>query len=87
MTCEGSVWLSVNNKEGIGLVGMKRDETFLAEKDPPPRPAFPHIRDDEPKATAIGLFRHEDADFRCTMTRIRALRHGLVQAARVGLQF
>jgi hypothetical protein len=69
-TCEPSVQLAVGNKEGIGLIGMKRDETFVAEHAPKPSPAFPLIRDEEPKATAVGLFRHEDADYHCTMTRI-----------------
>ncbi len=62
--CEGSVALAVGNKTGIGLIGMKRDETFVADNGH-------HIIDDEPKATAFGLFRHEDADFRCTMTHIQ----------------
>jgi cytochrome c553 len=62
--CEGSVALAVGNKTGIGLIGMKRDETFVADSGH-------HIIDDEPKATAFGLFRHEDADYRCTMTKIQ----------------
>ncbi|MDB6120234.1 MAG: hypothetical protein JWO08_4015 [Verrucomicrobiaceae bacterium] len=62
--CEGSVALAVGNKTGIGLIGMKRDETFVADTGH-------HIIDEEPKATAFGLFRHEDADYRCTMTRIQ----------------
>ena len=62
--CEGSVALAVENKTGIGLVGMKRDETFVADSGH-------HIIDDEPKATAFGLFRHEDADYRCKMTKIQ----------------
>ena len=62
--CEGSVALAVGNKTAIGLVGMKRDETFVADSGH-------HITDDEPKATAFGLFRHEDADYRCTMTKIQ----------------
>jgi hypothetical protein len=62
--CEGSVALAVGNRTGIGLIGMKRDETFVADSGH-------HITDDEPKATAFGLFRHEDADYRCTMTKIQ----------------
>jgi hypothetical protein len=62
--CEGSVALAVGNKTGIGLVGMQRDETFVADTGH-------HITDEEPKATAFGLFRHEDADYRCTMTKIQ----------------
>ena len=62
--CEGSVALAVGNKTAIGLIGMKRDETFVADSGH-------HIIDDEPHATAFGLFRHEDADYRCTMTKIQ----------------
>ena len=62
--CEGSVALAVGNKTAIGLIGMKRDETFIADSGH-------HITDDEPHATAFGLFRHEDADYRCTMTKIQ----------------
>lgn len=62
--CEGSVARSVGDKTGIGLIGMKRDETFVADTGH-------HITDDEPKATAVGLFRHEDADYRSTMTKIQ----------------
>lgn len=62
--CEGDVAQAVGNKTGIGLIGMRRDETFFADTGH-------HITDDEPKATAFGLFRHEDADFRCKMTKIQ----------------
>jgi mono/diheme cytochrome c family protein len=62
--CEGSVAQAVGSKTGIGLIGMKRDETFFADTGH-------HITDEEPKATAFGLFRHEDADYRCTMTKIQ----------------
>ena len=62
--CEGSVALAVGNKTAIGLIGMRRDEKFIADSGH-------HILDPEPKATAFGLFRHEDADFRCTMTKIQ----------------
>jgi len=61
--CEGSVAQAVGEKTGIGLIGMKRDETFFADTGH-------HITDEEPKATAFGLFRHEDADYRCKMTKI-----------------
>jgi hypothetical protein len=62
--CEGSVSQAVRNKTAIGLIGMKRDETFFADTPY-------HITDEEPKATAFGFFRHEDADYRCTMTKIQ----------------
>lgn len=61
--CESSVAHAVKEKTGIGMIGMKRDETFIADTGH-------HIIDDEPKATAFGLFRHEDADYRCRMTKI-----------------
>lgn len=86
-SCEGSAWLATRNKEGIGLVGMTRDETFVAEKAPPPGPGFPQIRDEEPKATAIGFFRHEDADFRCTMTRIQPYVSGWYKLRVSGYSF
>lgn len=62
--CEGSVAQAVGDRTGIGLIGMKRDETFFADTGH-------HITDEEPKATAFGLFRHEDADYRCKMTKIQ----------------
>ena len=62
--CESSVAHAVKDKTGIGLIGMKRDETFIADTGH-------HIIDEEPKATAFGLFRHEDADYRCKMTKIQ----------------
>ncbi len=67
--CEGSVGLAVGNKTAIGLVGMKRDETFVAD-------TAHHLTDGEPKANAIGMFRHEDADFRWTMTAIEPVISG-----------
>ncbi len=61
--CEGSVGGAIQEKTGIGLIGMKRAENLVAET------SF-RVRDDEPKATAFGLFRHEDADYHCKMTAI-----------------
>ena len=78
--CEGSVALAVSNKTGIGLVGMKRDETFFVD-------GVVHIRDDEPKATAFGLFRHEDADYRCTMTKIQPYINGFYKLRVSGYSF
>lgn len=62
--CESSVATAVWNRTAIGLVGMERDATFLADTPH-------HIQDDPPLATAFGLFRHEDADYRCMMTKIQ----------------
>jgi hypothetical protein len=53
---EAGVAILVGQKEAIGLIGLTWDETFAAK--------YPKIIDDEPKATAIGVFRHGDADFR-----------------------
>ncbi|HEX4792433.1 MAG TPA: DUF1592 domain-containing protein [Humisphaera sp.] len=78
--CEGSVALAVGNKTGIGLIGMKRDENFVADTGH-------HIRDDEPKATAFGLFRHEDADYRCTMTKIEPYVSGWYKLRVSGYSF
>ncbi|MDB6140037.1 MAG: hypothetical protein JWO94_3109 [Verrucomicrobiaceae bacterium] len=78
--CEGSVALAVGNKTGIGLIGMKRDETFVADTGH-------HIIDEEPKATAFGLFRHEDADFRCTMTKIQPYIDGWYKLRVSGYSF
>lgn len=67
--CEGSVGLAIGNKTAIGLVGMKRDDTFVAD-------TAHHLTDGEPKANAIGMFRHEDADYRWTMTAIEPVISG-----------
>jgi len=67
--CESAIGLAIGEKTAIGMIGMKRDETFVAET------AF-RIRDDEPKATAVGLFRHEDADYRASMTTIHPVLSG-----------
>ena len=67
--CEGSVGLAIGNKTAIGLIGMKRDEKLIAD-------TAHHLTDGEPKANAIGMFRHEDADFRWTMTAIEPVISG-----------
>ena len=52
--CEPSIAVAVNARFAIGLVGMQRDATFVADTKL-------HITDEEPKATAIGMFRNENA--------------------------
>ena len=59
--CDGWVWLAAKEKTAIGLVGMEQDPTFA------PSGHF-SINDDEPKATAVGLFRHTDPDFPTSLT-------------------
>ena len=67
--CEGSIGLAIGNKTAIGLIGMKRDEKLIADTSH-------HLTDGEPKANAIGMFRHEDADYRCDLTAIEPVISG-----------
>ena len=67
--CEWSVGLAIGDKIAIALIGMQRDKTFIAD-------APHHLTDEEPKANAIGMFRHEDADYRWTMTAIQPVISG-----------
>jgi len=78
--CEGSVGLAIGNKTAIALVGMKRDETFVAD-------TAHHLTDTEPMANAIGMFRHEDADFRWTMTAIQPVVTGFHRLRVSGYSF
>src|ERR1700759_849763 len=54
---------------GLGMFGIKRAETFVADTGH-------HIVDEEPFATAVGLFRHEDADYRVSLTTIAPVLTG-----------
>lgn len=67
--CEGSIGLAIRDKTAVGLVGLQRDETFEAV-------TAHKIVDEEPKANAVGLFRHEDADYRASMTTIHPVISG-----------
>ena len=58
---EGDIVRLVNEKSAIPLIGMTRDETFV--------PVGLKAVDDEPKSTAIAVFRHGDADFRYKIGR------------------
>ena len=78
--CEGSVGLAIGNKTAIALVGMKRDETFVAD-------TAHHLTDTAPFANAIGLFRHEDADYRWTMTAIQPVITGFHKLRVSGYSF
>ncbi len=66
---EGAVAQSVGDRNFVPLIGLERDPTFEAVK---------HwlIKDDEPHATALGFFRHEDADFRLSLTNISPVLTG-----------
>jgi hypothetical protein len=78
--CEGSVGLAIQNKTAIGLIGMKRDEKLIAD-------TAHHLTDGEPKANAIGMFRHEDADYRWTMTAIEPVISGMHKLRVSGYSF
>lgn len=78
--CEGSIGLAIGNKTAIALVGMQRDETFIAD-------TAHHLTDAPPKANAIGLFRHEDADYRWTMTAIQPVISGFHRLRVSGYSF
>lgn len=67
---EQNISFTVPQKEVIGLVGMQRDPTF--EFDMKTRTVI----DDEPKATAVGLFRHSDADKRYPLNKIAPVLSG-----------
>jgi hypothetical protein len=69
---EADGWVGRAVKEGLafGLIGMKRDETFRMEG--------PYkVIDDEPKSTALGIFRNEEADFRFDLNAIRPVVTGI----------
>jgi len=57
------------HKEAIGLIGMKRDETFLAKNS--------RINDEDPKATAIGLFRLGDESARYRLSPFTPVLDGV----------
>ncbi len=79
--CEGSIGLAIGNKTAIGLIGMQRAEKFVAD-------TAHHLRDDgEVKAAAIGMFRHEDADYRCDLTTIEPVIDGWYKLRVSGYSF
>jgi len=78
--CEGSIGLAVREKIGILLNGMKRDDTYISE-------SAHKIVDNEPLANAVGLFRHEDADFRVSMTAMHPVLSGLHKLRISGYSF
>ena len=78
--CEFGVSLAVQNRTGILLNGMQRDDTYVCE-------TAHRIVDAEPFATAFGLFRHEDADYRCSLTAIKPVLSGLHRLRVSGYSF
>jgi len=67
------------HKEAIGLIGMRRDETFFAERS--------RIIDEEPKATAIGLFRLGDESARYRLTPFTPVLDGVHRIRVSGYSF
>jgi hypothetical protein len=66
---EISVSLSIATKVGIGLIGTTRDENLLADT--------PYsLKDEAPFSTAVGFFRHEDADYRLSLYHILPVLNG-----------
>ncbi len=66
-------------KEAIGLIGMKRDETFFAKSS--------RIADNEPKATAIGLFRLGDESARYRVSPFTPVLDGVHRIRVSGYSF
>lgn len=66
---EPPVVLSVGQRSFVPLIGLERDPTFRDE-------GFWKLVDDEPHAKALGFFRHEDADFRFSLTAIAPVLSG-----------
>ena len=62
---ESDLWVWEHMENVIGLVGMEQDPTFK-------RIDGFKIQDDEPKATALGLFRHEDCAYRAPLAFVPA---------------
>ena len=67
---EGGVVMNVSQQNYAPLIGLERDPTFEAVN-------YWTIKDDEPLTTAIGLYRHEDADFRFSLGTIAPVLTGL----------
>ena len=67
------------HKEAIGLIGMTRDETFTAKGS--------RIMDEEPKATAIGLFRIGDDSARYRVTPFTPVLDGWYRLRVSGYSF
>lgn len=74
-----SLALLTRQAEAIGLIGLLRDETFVS--------VHPNIFDDEPKSTAVGVFRHGDADFRYGTGRFSPKVSGLYRIRLSGYSF
>lgn len=67
---EFGVVMNVSQQNYAPLIGLERDPTFESVN-------YWKIKDDEPLTTAIGLYRHEDADFRFSLGTIAPVLTGL----------
>jgi len=78
--CESWLSMSVGHRTAFGMIGMELDPTFV-------NPTPFSIRDDDPKATAVGMFRNEDADFRCSLDTIKPILTGFHRLRVSGYSF
>ncbi len=76
---EGALANIGGQKNIVPLIGLDRDPTFEVIKYT--------VKDDEPKATAIGFYRHEDADFRFSLTALSPVVTGLHKLRVSGYSF
>ena len=78
---EGWVGRSLQERIAIGLIGLKQDvDTLVA-----PTPYT--VKDDEPPITALGMFRQEDADYRCSLDTIKSFYTGYYKLRASGYSF
>ncbi len=78
--CESWLSMSIGQRTAFGMIGMELDPTFV-------NPTPYSIRDDDPKATAVGMFRNEDADFRCSLDTIKPVLTGFHRLRVSGYSF
>jgi hypothetical protein len=78
---EGWVGRSIQERIAIGLIGLQQDvDTFKA--------ATPFtVQDEEPHVTALGMFRNEDADYRCSLDTIKSFYTGYYKLRASGYSF
>lgn len=77
---EGWAARSLQERTAIGLIGLQQDLTIHA-------PTAHTITDDEPAVTAFGMFRNEDADYRCSLDTIKAFYTGYYKLRASGYSF
>lgn len=78
---EGWVGRSLQERIAIGLIGLKQDIDTLAAPTPYT------VTDSEPFITALGMFRQEDADYRCSLDTIKSFYTGWYKLRASGYSF